>query len=175
MEKKYNRLISREKAAEILECHPQTVSNWVEQGIIKGHKVGNNLLVDKNTILALLDTAQDVEHATKEIQRLQAATTTYRRNLEIQLQETGKMMTFSIPDIPGEHSIYIYRTEASNFHKPSNSILRCQRIRLGKYAPVQQHMVNGNHKHRYRTQNVDPHIPLLNVHHLNLSSPLRYI
>ena len=86
MEKKYNRLISREKAAEILECHPQTVSNWVEQGIIKGHKVGNNLLVDKNTILALLDTAQDVEHATKEIQRLQAATTTCRRNLEMQLQ-----------------------------------------------------------------------------------------
>ena len=86
MAKTNNRLISREKAAEMLECTPQTISNWVDKGIIKGHKVGNNLLVDKSTIIALLDTAQDVAHATEEIQRLQAATTAYRRNLEMQLQ-----------------------------------------------------------------------------------------
>lgn len=86
MPRTYNRLISREKAAEILECQPQTISNWVKEGILRGHKVGNNLLVDKSTILVVLDTAKDLAHTTEEIQRLRTAMFAYRRDLEIQLQ-----------------------------------------------------------------------------------------
>ena len=54
------RLISRQKAAELLDCNPQTVSNWVERGIIKGHIVGKFLMIDRDSIEQLFDTVKDV-------------------------------------------------------------------------------------------------------------------
>lgn len=44
------RMISRQEAAELLDCDPQTISNWVEKGAIIGHKVGNNLMIDRESI-----------------------------------------------------------------------------------------------------------------------------
>lgn len=54
------RLISRQEAAELLDCNPQTVSNWVERGIIKGHIVGKFLMIDRDSIEQLFDTVKDV-------------------------------------------------------------------------------------------------------------------
>ena len=44
------RLITRKEAAEVLDCEPQTITNWVEKGAINGHKVGNILMVDRESI-----------------------------------------------------------------------------------------------------------------------------
>ena len=44
------RLITRKEAAELLDCEPQTITNWVEKGAINGHKVGNILMVDRESI-----------------------------------------------------------------------------------------------------------------------------
>lgn len=44
------RMISRQEAAELLDCDPQTISNWVEKGAIIGHKVGNYLMIDRESI-----------------------------------------------------------------------------------------------------------------------------
>ena len=54
------RLISRQEAAGLLDCNPQTVSNWVERGIIKGHIVGKFLMIDRDSIEQLFDTVKDV-------------------------------------------------------------------------------------------------------------------
>ena len=54
------RMISRQEAAELLDCNPQTVSNWVERGIIKGHIVGKFLMIDRDSIEQLFDTVKDV-------------------------------------------------------------------------------------------------------------------
>ena len=54
------RFISRGEAGAMLGCSPQTISNWVKKGIIKGHKIDNMLLVDKESIEKLFDTAADV-------------------------------------------------------------------------------------------------------------------
>lgn len=53
-------MISRQEAAELLNCHPQTVSNWVEKGVIKGHKVGGFLMVDRNSIEQYFDSLKDL-------------------------------------------------------------------------------------------------------------------
>lgn len=44
------RMISRQEAAELLDCDPQTISNWVEKGAIIGHKVGNYLMINRESI-----------------------------------------------------------------------------------------------------------------------------
>ena len=46
-----SRMISRQEAAELLDCNPQTVTNWVEKGFIKGHIIGRALMIDRNSIL----------------------------------------------------------------------------------------------------------------------------
>lgn len=53
-------MISRQAAAELLECNPQTISNWVEKGVIKGHMVGNYLMIDRQSIEQYFDSLKDL-------------------------------------------------------------------------------------------------------------------
>ena len=76
------RLISRNEAAAILGCSTQTISNWVERGIIKGHKIDNMLFVDKESIEKLFDTASDVAEMEKKLKELRKII-----NNEIQQEE----------------------------------------------------------------------------------------
>lgn len=55
-----SRMISRQEAAELLDCNPQTVTNWVEKGFIKGHIIGRALMIDRDSIKQHFDTAQEV-------------------------------------------------------------------------------------------------------------------
>lgn len=82
-----NRLISRQEAAEILRCEQQTICNWVEWGIIKGHMVGRRLMVDADTIAAVLDSAQDAARAKKRIEVLRQELLATERELENQVRE----------------------------------------------------------------------------------------
>ena len=45
------RMISRQEAAELLDCNVQTVTNWVGRGLLKGHSVGRALMVDSDSII----------------------------------------------------------------------------------------------------------------------------
>ena len=53
-------MISRQAAAELLDCNPQTISNWVEKGVIKGHMVGNFLMIDRQSIEQYFDSLKDL-------------------------------------------------------------------------------------------------------------------
>lgn len=75
-----SRMISRNEAAAMLGCTVSTISNWVEKGIIKGHKVDNLLLVDKESIEKLFDTASDVAEMEKKLKDL-------RKNLADEIQQ----------------------------------------------------------------------------------------
>lgn len=66
----HQRLISRVEAAAMLGCSAQTISNWVKKGIIKGHKIDDMLLVDKESIEILFDTAADVAEMEKKLKDL---------------------------------------------------------------------------------------------------------
>jgi excisionase family DNA binding protein len=53
-------MISRQEAAELLDCTSQTVTNWVEKGFIKGHTIGRALMIDRDSIEQHFDTAKEV-------------------------------------------------------------------------------------------------------------------
>ena len=80
-----NRLISRQEAAEILRCEQQTISNWVEWGIIQGHMINRRLMVDVDTIYAVLDSAKDAARAKKRIENLRNELLFSERQLDEQV------------------------------------------------------------------------------------------
>ena len=59
------RLISRQEAARLLDVSEQTVSNWIQKGVIKGHLIENRLYVDRETIEQYFDSLQDLAHLEK--------------------------------------------------------------------------------------------------------------
>lgn len=77
------RLISRDEAAMLLDVTPQTISNWVEKGILKYHQVDHQLKIDKATIEKYFDTLSDLAFIEK---RVFAA----RRDLQLAEKELEK-------------------------------------------------------------------------------------
>ena len=61
------RLISRDEAAQLLDVTPQTISNWVEKGILNGHMVGSQLKIDKATIEKYFDSMSDLAFIEKRV------------------------------------------------------------------------------------------------------------
>ncbi len=61
------RLLSRDEAAQLLDVTPQTISNWVEKGILKGHFVDHLLKIDKATIEKYFDTLSDLAFIEKRV------------------------------------------------------------------------------------------------------------
>lgn len=54
------KMITRSEAAALIGRDPQTVSNWLDAGIIKGRKTTKWTMIDEDSILALNDTLQDL-------------------------------------------------------------------------------------------------------------------
>lgn len=70
MEKNEKRLVSREDAAEFLRCTQQTVSNWVKNGVLKGHMINGRLFVDSDTLHALTDSVAELEESKRKVNEL---------------------------------------------------------------------------------------------------------
>lgn len=77
------RLISRDEAAMLLDVNPQTISNWVEKGLLKGHIVDQRMKIDKATIERYFDTLSDLAFIEK---RIVAA----KRDLQLAERELSK-------------------------------------------------------------------------------------
>ena len=58
-----HRLVSRKDASELLNCSQQTISNWINNGVLKGHNIGGRLFVDANTLDVLVDKVNDIEYS----------------------------------------------------------------------------------------------------------------
>ena len=76
------RLISRQEAARLLDVSEQTVSNWIQKGVIKGHLIENRLYVDRETIEQYLDSLQDLAHLENSVKEK----TKYLREEDFNLQ-----------------------------------------------------------------------------------------
>ena len=59
------RLISVQEAAKLLGITPQSVRNWIDKGYIKGHMVGDHLVVDRETIERYFDGLQEWDRLEK--------------------------------------------------------------------------------------------------------------
>lgn len=62
-------LITIKEAADILERPQRTIRDWIDNDVIKGHKVKSMLYVDSNTVFALKDTEADIDHAIEQRQK----------------------------------------------------------------------------------------------------------
>lgn len=80
------RLLSRDEAALLLDVTPQTISNWVEKGVLKGHFVDRLLKIDKASIEKYFDTLSDLAFIEKRIfaakRDLQLAEKELEKNLD---------------------------------------------------------------------------------------------
>ena len=61
------KLISVQEAAKLLGITPQSVRNWINNGYIKGHKVGDHLVVNRDTIEQYFDSLKDLAHLEKSV------------------------------------------------------------------------------------------------------------
>lgn len=64
------RMISRQEAADLLNVSGQTISNWVEKGVLNGHYScdgRNTMLIDRKSIEKYFDTLEDLAFMEKRI------------------------------------------------------------------------------------------------------------
>ena len=61
------RLISVQEAAKLLGVTPQSVRNWIDKGYIKGHMVGDHLVVDRETIEQYFDGLKELGKLEKTV------------------------------------------------------------------------------------------------------------
>lgn len=87
-------MLSRKDAAEFLGCSQQTVSNWVETGILKGHKINDRLFVDAGTLGAIADTVKEMEASRKRINELRDEYDKERRELEDAVERKRRELFF---------------------------------------------------------------------------------
>ena len=64
-------MISRQDAAEMLRVDPQTVSNWIDKGVLTGKTIGRVVMVDGDTVNRLFDSLEDLARSEKAIKELQ--------------------------------------------------------------------------------------------------------
>ena len=64
------RMITRKEAAQLLKCTPQSISYMVSNGILKGHKVKDRILVDSDTITKQFDTILDYVSTKENVEKL---------------------------------------------------------------------------------------------------------
>ena len=96
-------MISRQEAAELLDCQPQTVSNWVEKGVINGHKVGGHLMIDRNSIEQYFDSLKDLADMEKRIKDLKSELNEKYEEMKATLDE------LRIPILPSDRVMHVFR------------------------------------------------------------------
>lgn len=81
------RMISRHEAAQLLEVHDQTVSNWVKKGILKGRKMNRTLRVDKSSIECYFNSLKDIGSMGRQLRELQASLSAKKKELQSALDD----------------------------------------------------------------------------------------
>lgn len=86
-----SRLISRNEAAQLLDMTPQSVSNWIEKGLLKGHFLNDKqLVVDRNSIVAYFDKLSDLAFMEKRIDAMKEELTQLESSLAMKLKDMRK-------------------------------------------------------------------------------------
>ena len=81
------KLISRQEAAEKLNCSLQTVTNWVNSGVLKGHMKNGRLFIDSDTLTQHFDTLEDVAQTEERIEALKAEIDAKEKELNLLLHD----------------------------------------------------------------------------------------
>ena len=86
-----SRLISRNEAAQLLDITPQSVSNWIEKGLLKGHFLNDKqLVIDRNSIVTYFDKLSDLAFMEKRIDAMKEELTQLESSLAMKLKDMRK-------------------------------------------------------------------------------------
>lgn len=109
------RLLSRDEAALLLDVTPQTISNWVEKGVLKGHFVDRLLKIDKATIEKYFDTLSDLAFIEKRIFAAKRDLQLAEKELEKNLDDTRSAIHLLGKGVPAHllNEIFLAIIEAS--------------------------------------------------------------
>ena len=66
------RMISRQETAKLLDCSDQTVTDWVNKGLLKGHIVGRALMVDRDSVEQYFDDLKELNAMAQQISDLKS-------------------------------------------------------------------------------------------------------
>ena len=97
-------MISRQKAAEMLDCNLQTVSNWVKRGVIRGHKVDQYIMLDRDSILQYFDTLKDLADMEQKLIDMKTELKEKTKEMEATLDE------LRIRKFPSDRIMHVFRT-----------------------------------------------------------------
>lgn len=82
------RMISRQEAAKLLDITEQSVSNWVNRGLLTGHMMGRVLMVDMKSITSHFDSLAEIAAMERNIDE-------YRK----EIQETEQKMFSEVREL----------------------------------------------------------------------------
>ena len=86
-----SRMISRQEAALMLDMTPQSVSNWIDKGLLKGHYVeGKQVMVDRHSIEVYFDKLSDLAFMEKRIDAMKAELTQLEASLQVKIKDMRK-------------------------------------------------------------------------------------
>lgn len=94
------RMISRHEAARLLEVEDQTVTNWIENGLITGHTIGHRQFVDKQSIVCHFDTLRQLAQTDKNIASKLHEASAREKALDKRIEEISKAEAVVSSSIP---------------------------------------------------------------------------
>lgn len=104
------RLITRNEAAQLLDVTPQTISNWVEKGILIGHYVDRQLVIDRSTIEKYFDTLSEVRFMEKRISAAKRDLQFVENELMTNLKDTRSAVHLLGDGVPAHFLIEIFES-----------------------------------------------------------------
>ena len=104
------RLITRNEAAQLLDVTPQTISNWVEKGMLIGHYVDRQLVIDRSTIEKYFDTLSEVGFMEKRISAAKRDLQFVENELTTNLKDTRSAVHLLGDGVPAHFLIEIFES-----------------------------------------------------------------
>lgn len=93
-------MISRQEAAKLLDTTCQTITNWVDEGILKGHMISSRLMVDKETITKYFDNFLQLAQTEDRVRQKQARLSSEESLLDKEIEDISKSKVLLTTGMP---------------------------------------------------------------------------
>lgn len=132
-------LITKKQAGEILSRPERTIEDWINNGVLKAHRVKSLLYVDSDTVYALKDTEADIDHALYErkaiLQELDADLAELRRVNHFNKEEVRRAIkclvnALSIPSLNEREKMVLSEVMEGKKYEDIGEVLGLSRERI---------------------------------------------
>ena len=118
-----SRIITRNQAAEMLKCTPQTISNMIKNGVITAHKMKGREMIDADTIERYFDTFEDVINTGKRIEEMKNEISRQESEIRIHLANTNLIGNLVTTQINKKLLLYLLSQFKDNMNQRTYDII----------------------------------------------------